>query len=159
MSSSARTGMALAVAGTAGGLMLLAGGAAEAAAVTPHLAAAPKICRYEVTASSLNVRTGPGTRWDTVPPPLAHGKHLGADCITSQSNWHQLRSNQVGMWVSGQYLKLISSSGRSCRYEVTASSLNVRTGPGTGWDTTPPPLKPARRLSPRNSAGGSSVPR
>src|SRR4051794_37974551 len=113
MSSSARTGMALAVAGTAGGLMLLTGGAADAATATPQLAAAPKICRYEVTASALNVRTGPGTRWETVPPSLKHGKHLGADCITSQAGWHQLRSNQVGKWVSGQFLRLLSHSGRS----------------------------------------------
>ncbi|KAB2370375.1 SH3 domain-containing protein [Actinomadura montaniterrae] len=147
MSSSARTGMALAVAGTAGGLMLLTGGAADAATATPHLAAAPKICRYEVTASALNVRTGPGTRWETVPPPLRHGKHLGADCITSQSGWHQLRSNQVGKWVSGQFLRLLSHSGRSCRYVVTANTLNVRTGPSTGYDTSPPPLHRGQHIT------------
>ncbi|MVZ99947.1 hypothetical protein F8568_006050 [Actinomadura sp. LD22] len=146
MSSSARTGMALAVAGTAGGLMLLTTGTADAAA-TPHLAAAPAICRYQVTASALNVRTGPGTRWETVPPPLQHAKHLGADCITSQSGWHQLRSNQVGKWVSGQYLRLLSHSGRSCRYEVTASRLNVRTGPSTGYNTSPPQLHRGQHIT------------
>ncbi|MBO2462242.1 SH3 domain-containing protein [Actinomadura violacea] len=148
MSSSARTGMALAVAGAAGGLTLLAGGAADAATATTHLAAAPAICRYEVTANSgLNVRTGPGTRWETVPPALAHGKHLGADCITSQSGWHQLRSNQVGKWVSGQYLRLLSHSGRSCRYAVTASALNVRTGPSTGYNTSPPQLHRGQHIT------------
>lgn len=147
MSSSARTGMALAVAGAAGGLTLLAGGAAEAATATSQLAAAPQICRYEVTASSLNVRTGPGTRWETVPPPLRRGKHLGADCITSQSGWHQLRSNQVGKWVSGQFLRLLSHSGRSCRYEVTANTLNVRTGPSTGYSVSPPPLHRGQHIT------------
>ncbi|QKG20906.1 beta-N-acetylglucosaminidase [Actinomadura verrucosospora] len=135
------------MAGAAGGLTLLAGGAADAATAMPHRAPAPQICRYEVTASKLNVRQGPGTRWDTVPPQLNRGKHLGADCITSQAGWHQLRSNQVGKWVTGQFLRLISHHGRSCRYAVTASSLNVRTGPGTGWPISPPSLRRGQHIT------------
>ncbi|GAA2155895.1 SH3 domain-containing protein [Actinomadura napierensis] len=144
MRTSARTGTLLAMAGAASGLTLLTGGtAAQAAApATPHKAAAAKICRYEVIArSGLNVRTGPGTQFRKVPPPLAYGKHIGADC-TSTHGWTRLRQSvpagQIGKWVSRTYLKPIVTGG-VCRYEVNArSGLNVRETPN--GRLVPPPL-------------------
>ena len=132
--------MALAVAGTAGGLTLLSGGAvavaataathAEAATTTADRAA---VCRYEVTArSGLAVRTGPGVRFRKVGS-LPYRKHISADC--KNSGWTQLRGSVppawIGRWVSRAYLKPITPI-RVCRYEVTArSGLAVRNGPGT----------------------------
>ncbi|WP_208273300.1 hypothetical protein [Actinomadura nitritigenes] len=120
MRTSARTGLAVAVAGAAGGLTLLAGGAAIAA-TAPHRAEATqqtppaKICRYEVTASTLTVRTGPGVNYDPVPPPLYRAAHIGADCTSSHGGWVQVwqgvQEDQMGMWVSAAYLKPIRALG------------------------------------------------
>ncbi|MDL4816151.1 hypothetical protein [Actinomadura opuntiae] len=145
MRTSARTGMALAVAGAAGGLSLLGGGTAAEAAAAPHRAeAAAKVCRYEVTARhGLNVRTKPnGAVVDTLP----YRKHLSADC--KASGWTQLRggvpAKDIGKWVSTTYLRPITTGG-ICRYEVTARhGLNVRETPN--GKLVPPPLPYAKHI-------------
>ncbi|SNR37571.1 SH3 domain-containing protein [Actinomadura mexicana] len=131
--------MALAVAGAAGGLSLLSGGAVAVAATgADHAEAATTarqaaVCRYEVTArSGLAVRTGPGVRFRRIGT-LPYRKHISADC--KNSGWTQLRGSVpaawIGKWVSRTYLKPITPI-RVCRYEVTArSGLAVRNGPGT----------------------------
>ncbi|MDL4816150.1 hypothetical protein [Actinomadura opuntiae] len=115
MRTSARTGLALAVAGAASGLTLLSGGAAALAAPSaPHGGPAATICRYEVTArSGLNVHKTP--RGKLIPPPLKYRLHIGADCKSSHGGWVQLHQsvpkNQIGGWVFRQYLKPIKPSG------------------------------------------------
>ena len=88
---------------------------------------------YYVTASALNVRSSPGTGSDVI------GCVYQGDAVTvvaedTDANgdvWCKLAS---GGWVSKAYLSTSQSggSGSGTSYTVTASALNVRSGPGTG---------------------------
>eukprot|EP01107_Rhizomastix_libera_P002668 TRINITY_DN145_c1_g2_i1.p1 TRINITY_DN145_c1_g2~~TRINITY_DN145_c1_g2_i1.p1 ORF type:complete len:360 (-),score=91.36 TRINITY_DN145_c1_g2_i1:122-1105(-) len=82
---------------------------------------------YTVTASSLNVRSGPGTSYSVVTS-LSKGKIVS---VTSISNgWAKISSG----YVSSQYLtKVATTSTSSTSYTVTTSALNMRSGPGTGY--------------------------
>ena len=89
----------------------------------------------QVTASSLNVRTGPGTSYTS----LGAVSRSQTYPILGQSNgWYQISYNGGSGWVSGSYVALIGNtqtiSSLPSAIEVTASSLNVRTGPSTVYD-------------------------
>ena len=91
----------------------------------------------KVTTSNLNMRTGPGTSYKTcgyIKP--------GIYAITQESNgWGKLSSN--GYWVALKYTSKTSSSsdngnsssGTLYKVKVTASALNMRTGPGTSYSS------------------------
>ena len=91
----------------------------------------------KVTTSNLNMRTGPGTSYKTcgyIKP--------GTYSITHESNgWGILSSN--GYWVALKYTSKTSSSsdngnsssGTLYKVKVTASALNMRTGPGTSYSS------------------------
>ena len=91
----------------------------------------------KVTTSNLNMRTGPGTSYKTcgyIKP--------GTYAITQESNgWGKLSSN--GYWVALKYTSKTSSSsdngnsssGTLYKVKVTASALNMRTGPGTSYSS------------------------
>ena len=92
-----------------------------------------------VTASSLNVRKGPSTGYARI------GSLRLGDTVTvtaTQNGWYAIAFKGSTGYVSAEYIKLDSVSkptatnapsqpGKSGR--VTASSLNVRKGPGTGY--------------------------
>lgn len=100
---------------------------------------------YTVTASALNVRTGPGVNYtkksysQLTANAKAHAYSNG--CLKTgtrvtvyecTNGWARIPSG----WVSTAYLSRASgdssvSSGNT--YAVTASALNVRTGPGIGY--------------------------
>lgn len=100
---------------------------------------------YTVTASALNVRTGPGVNYakksysQLTANAKAHAYSNG--CLKQgtrvtvyecTNGWARIPSG----WVSTAYLSRVSSgssvsSGNT--YAVTASALNVRTGPGIGY--------------------------
>lgn len=100
---------------------------------------------YTVTASALNVRTGPGVNYakksysQLTANAKAHAYSNG--CLKQgtrvtvyecKNGWARIPSG----WVSTAYLSRASggssvSSGNT--YAVTASALNVRTGPGIGY--------------------------
>jgi putative chitinase len=85
---------------------------------------------YTVTASSLNVRSGPGTGSPTVAgSPLPKGATVQGH--ETQDGWMRIVAQGSGVagWASAQYLQPVP------RYTVTASSLNVRSGPGSGNPT------------------------
>ncbi|TYK46699.1 hypothetical protein [Actinomadura decatromicini] len=117
MRSSARTGMAVAVAGVASGLTMLSGGATALAATTtapPTRLADDGICRYEVIARhGLKVHETP--RGKEIPPPLKFGKRVLADCKTSHDGWVELRGDvpvsQRHGWVFAKFLKRIKPVG------------------------------------------------
>ncbi|WP_141579910.1 SH3 domain-containing protein [Actinomadura sp. WMMA1423] len=121
--------MALAVAGAASGLTLLAGGTAAGSAThaRPATPVDPDalVCRYEVTAKDgLEVRKTPG---GAAVGALPYAAHIGADCETT--GWTQLRqgvkAEWIGDWVSRTYLKRIG-----CGHTVTAKDgLPVYTDP------------------------------
>lgn len=91
----------------------------------------------KVTTRNLNMRTGPGTSYKTcgyIKP--------GTYAITQESNgWGRLSSN--GYWVALKYTSKTSSSsdngnsssGTLYKVKVTASALNMRTGPGTSYSS------------------------
>lgn len=91
----------------------------------------------KISVSNLNMRTGPATSYASkgyIKP--------GTYTITKESNgWGKLSSN--GYWVSLQYATKTSSSsnngntssGTLYKVKVTASSLNMRTGPGTNYSS------------------------
>ena len=92
-----------------------------------------------VTASSLNVRKGPGTGYARIGS-LRQGESVTV--TATQNGWHTIVFKGSTGYVSSEYIKLDgatapaatntpSQSGKSGR--VTASSLNVRKGPGTGY--------------------------
>lgn len=79
-----------------------------------------------VDASVLNVRAGPGTNHPVVAQ-IARGQVYAA--IEEQGGWHKIQYGQTQGWCSGAYLTRTQDAVRS----VTASALNVRSGPGTGY--------------------------
>ena len=92
---------------------------------------------YTVTASSLNVRGGPGGSNPTVPgSPLEQGARVHGG--ETRDGWMQIVAQGSGVtgWVSAQYLRPVVAQ----RFTVTADSLNVRGGPGAGNPTVGEPL-------------------
>lgn len=79
-----------------------------------------------VDASVLNVRSGPGTN-NPVIATIARGQVYAS--IQQQNGWHKIQYGTTQGWCSGDYLTQTQDAVRS----VTASGLNVRSGPGTGY--------------------------
>jgi len=87
-----------------------------------------------VTASKLNVRTGPSTAY-----PVMHHLWKGnrVRIIGENSGWYQIQlsDGRIG-WVSKEYMAHITPAAEQALDTyglVTASSLNVRTGPSTAY--------------------------
>ena len=105
---------------------------------------------YRVTSTTpLNARTGPSSSYRVVRTH-APGTTLSTMCQTSGQKvgttavWTRLTN---GTWVSDYYVSTPSNTGFSstlsrCVYpgQVTTSSLNARTGPGTSYRITGSPL-------------------
>lgn len=81
-----------------------------------------------VTASSLSVRAGAGTqhaRLGTLP----QGTLVATS--GSQGAWRQIHFGGRAAWVHGSYLSGLSTTPAASLLEVTATTLNARSGPGT----------------------------
>lgn len=78
---------------------------------------------YRTTASTLNLRGGPGTGYAVIGKLK---KGTGCTILDSEGNWRKIKTfgGLVG-WVSANYLT------KQATAKVTASVLNVRKGPGT----------------------------
>jgi uncharacterized protein YraI len=103
---------------------------------TPQPAPAPQPASggqlFTVTASSLNVRSGPGASNPTVAgSPLAQGTTVHVQ--QAQDGWTQVvaQGSAVSGWVSTKYLQPAPAQV----FTVTAASLNVRSGPGASNPT------------------------
>src|SRR3990167_8176824 len=80
----------------------------------------------QVTASSLNVRTGPGV---TSPAfGLAHSGEVYPE-MSRQGSWVLVPFGPRNGWVHSGYVRSVAVPD----HEVTAGSLNVRTGPATRY--------------------------
>lgn len=94
---------------------------------------------HVVTAAALNVRTGPGTGY-SISGRLHRGDRVQVVAITGDFCRIVAGNGDYG-YVSRQYLSELStpstpaptSPGVRQVYRVTASALNVRTGPGTSY--------------------------
>lgn len=98
--------------------------------------AAPTSTTGTVTASSLNVRSGPGTNYGRVGS-LAKGVTVTI-LDSSTAGWYQITSGSITGYVSADYIAVgatasKATSSASEKGYVTASALNVRSGPGTGY--------------------------
>lgn len=80
---------------------------------------------YRVTGSTLNVRSGAGTGYSKIATLYAGD---GVKVLESSGNWYKVSSfsGKTG-WVSRNYLTAGAYAS------VTASSLNMRAGAGTGY--------------------------
>ena len=85
---------------------------------------------YMVTASTLNVRTGPSTSYSKASYQLTSGELV--EVVDVANGWAQLSD---GNYVSAQYLMAVTTSddGSATTMYVTCRTLNVRTGPSTSY--------------------------
>lgn len=109
--------------------------------VKPEDPAPPPEKRYGiVTASALNIRSGPSTRNHKIGM-VVRGTRL--TIIGQSGEWYKVQVNGLEGYVHGDYVKLETDNPSTPpsskppvqvigKAVVTASSLNVRTGPGTG---------------------------
>lgn len=99
--------------------------AEAAAASTASIAQTVKSTSFYVTASKLNVRSGPSTSHSIVHA-LWSGNRV--TIISESGNWYKIRlsDSRIG-FVSKDYIK----SDYSISGTITASKLNVRQGPST----------------------------
>lgn len=90
----------------------------------------------EVRASSLNVRSGPATSYSIVDSVKLNQTF---EVIEESGNWFKikLRNNATG-WVSGDFVNATTKPTAIDNYTatVTASVLNVRSGPSTTYNVT-----------------------
>lgn len=115
----------------------LAGLVVALAWVTP--AAAETV---EVTASALNVRTGPGTGYARIRVVYRGQRY---EVVTRSASWVKIRVGSREGWSSGSYLRRVAApsgavappapaaSAAGTPMVVTAGTLNVRSGPGTQY--------------------------
>lgn len=90
-------------------------------------------CNGIVTATTLRVRTGPGTAYDSVGS-LEYGKRVNVlERITvNGSTWGCLSNG----WISMDYVYVDGTkTDNSGPATITGSQLNIRSGPGTGYDS------------------------
>lgn len=92
--------------------------------LTPDAPPSSSSTVYRTTASTLNLRSGPGTGYAVIGKLK---KGTGCTILKSSGNWRKIKTlkGTVG-WVSRNYLTASATA------KVTASALNVRKGPGTG---------------------------
>ncbi|WP_409296006.1 SH3 domain-containing protein [Peribacillus sp. SCS-26] len=86
---------------------------------------------YTVNASSLNVRSGPGTKYAKIGS-LPRGASISVVTKLS-SGWYKISYKGKTGYVSGQYVK-IGTTSVTYRVKV-GTTLNVRSGPGTKYAT------------------------
>jgi len=113
----------------------------------PPPATAPVARGASVTASRLNVRTGP---WGTILGSVAYGREF---VLTGQTkgDWRQIFWGGRRAWVHGAYLR--GAGGAAA--EIAVDRLNVRTGPSTGYGRIGLVLGGQRYFHLGSGAGGS----
>lgn len=89
--------------------------------------------------SSLRVRSQANTN-SAVLGSLSHGTQVEVNAVT-ESGWYQISYNGAAGYVSGDYLTVADAAQLPVEKEpvyarVTASALNVRSGPGTDYEKT-----------------------
>jgi uncharacterized protein YgiM (DUF1202 family) len=92
-----------------------------------------------VTSDSLNVRSGPGTGYSVIDVITYGTNGLIIDGPVSANGyvWYQIEyvGGTYNGWVASDFLGLVSGTGIyiGATVYVTSDSLNVRSGPGTGY--------------------------
>ncbi|MGE1162216.1 SH3 domain-containing protein [Peribacillus simplex] len=82
-----------------------------------------------ISGSSVRVRTGPGTTFQTVG---SLNKGTAVDIIEKNENWIKVKTTALEGWVSSDYLKLTAASGdaakKSSSKEKEATNQSAKTG-------------------------------
>ncbi|HEY5731220.1 MAG TPA: TIGR02594 family protein [Anaerolineales bacterium] len=96
--------------------------------------------KYRVDATSLNFRQGPGTNYAVIGS-LKKSEIVDGLAVSSDGGWAQVRkSSGVSGWASLKYMTRIAApppaSPGDVHMIVTVDTLNVRSGPGTGYSIT-----------------------
>ena len=87
----------------------------------------------QIATTSLRMRSGPSTSYAILD--LTYRNEIYP--VLGESNgWFRIQKNGVTGWVQGSYVHRISKNAgiSNLRVEVTASALNVRKGPSTGYE-------------------------
>ncbi|MFX0105897.1 MAG: lectin-like protein [Candidatus Hodarchaeota archaeon] len=87
-------------------------------------------CVVEITASNLNVRTGPSTSYNIITTIQSGEKYVS---IEKDNGWHRIWLDDRSAWISGKYVNTYDISNFNC-YKVIANTLNVRDGPSTDYN-------------------------
>lgn len=102
-----------------------------------------KSYKVKITATDLNMRTGPGTGYKSKGTVKKNSVY---EIKAEKNGWGQLKIN--GYWIKLSYTKKVTSTSSNSsetteqapavektlyKVKVTATSLNMRTGPGTGY--------------------------
>ncbi len=93
--------------------------------------------KYRVDATSLNLRQGPGTNYAAIGS-LKKSEMVDGLAVSPDGGWAQVRkSTGVTGWASLKYMTFIPApppaSSTDVVMLVTVDTLNVRSGPGTGY--------------------------
>lgn len=83
-----------------------------------------------VTASSLNVRTGPGTSYTRIK---TISKGTAVTVLGTSGDWYYISVGGQNGYVSAEYISISGGAPAQQKGTVTASSLNMRSGPGTSY--------------------------
>jgi uncharacterized protein YraI len=81
----------------------------------------------QITAGTLNVRSGPGTGYAVVGSVSSGQVYVS---VATSGSWRKIWYGESTGWVYSSY----TTASSLAEQQVSASSLNVRTGPGTGYD-------------------------
>ena len=105
--------------------MQLVGGSNPSPSPTPTPTPTPSLTAQQVNASSLSVRSGAGTGFSIIGTVRSGQIYVSN---TLSNGWHRIYYDNRQGWCSAQFLtRRTGGIGR----RVTASSLNVRSGPST----------------------------
>jgi uncharacterized protein (TIGR02594 family) len=97
-----------------------------------------------ITASALNVRSGPGAGNPKAGKPLTKGAEI--KIFEQKDGWARIAP---GQWVSMKYVEMNKEAAKpkaKPKGEVTASALNVRSGPGGSNRKVGQPLKKGEKV-------------
>ncbi|MGG4265209.1 SH3 domain-containing protein [Peribacillus simplex] len=78
-----------------------------------------------ISGSSVHVRTGPGTTFQTVG---SLNKGTAVDIIEKNENWIKVKTSNLEGWISSDYLKLPAASKNAAKKEKEATNQSVKTG-------------------------------
>lgn len=101
-------------------------------AYTSDVATVPGV--YKITASALNVRSGPSTSYNIITTLSQNDTVIVYEI---SNNWGRIYVNGTDTgWISMNYASFVSAVSSSIPgvYKITASTLNVRSGPSTSYD-------------------------
>jgi N-acetylmuramoyl-L-alanine amidase len=85
-----------------------------------------------VRASTLNVRSGPGTEFGILSQVRSE---MFVPVLESRSNWHRvLLPDDSQGWIAGSFAEFMAPDSKSSRTAmINVPSLNMRSGPSTGY--------------------------